>query len=236
MCKELASGSNDCMYEKQSLKIVGNLYWIKILVIITFVHGVILYIFRTHRSQLSWDFFRLSEYLPYFAGYVFAVLIGRLGIKPIRDIVWLQFYKIINQRDKEPLMFFLSSLLGSSETTVYITALILQKAEFIAAWLAIKVVIQWKGWSEGNIGREIANSYLINSLLAVIYSIAGWYLIEWYYAANDWGRVFALPLTMWIISWIIYSYLKRSIKIWENTVYKEWVDSFQEKEKIAVSE
>jgi hypothetical protein len=70
---------------------------------------------------------------------------------------------------------------------MYTTALILGQGLFVAAWLALKAVPQWKRWNEtvtGDDGTEIEgraiyNVFLIGNALNIAFGAAGWKTVEW---------------------------------------------------------
>lgn len=73
---------------------------------------------------------------------------------------------------------FSAAWLGSIESFLYLTAFIIKRPEFIAAWLVMKGVYQWKEWNRGSnkisvekfAGRAIFNRFLIGTVLNVIIS------------------------------------------------------------------
>lgn len=62
--------------------------------------------------------------------------------------------------------FLQTYVLGVLELCIYPVFLIIGKPEFVGAWIGLKVVPQWKFWTEH---RHIYNRFLIlNALVAVI--------------------------------------------------------------------
>lgn len=77
------------------------------------------------------------------------------------------------------------TLVGICESVMYPTSLLLNKAEFIGVWLAVKVAGQWVRWKrEGsglgqtteqeNLGRRRFNRFLFGNALSIICAVLTW--------------------------------------------------------------
>lgn len=69
--------------------------------------------------------------------------------------------------------------IGIIERSLYFTAILIGKPEFIAVWLTLKTVSQSKRWSENHFGRAIYNNFLVGNSLSIMYAFAGAGIIQW---------------------------------------------------------
>lgn len=73
--------------------------------------------------------------------YLFAVFGGRLIIPSILDRLYARID--ITEREKKPVY-----LLGSLESIIYLTCILMRKPEFIGVWIVIKTAPMWGGWKK----------------------------------------------------------------------------------------
>lgn len=115
-------------------------------------------------------------------GYFFSVVIGHLAVRHIVGALWVE--RGIRKKVwgwTEPM------LVGILERFLYTASFQSGHAAFIAVWLGLKAVPQWKRWVEKTTyiqgrkieGRSIYNIFLIGNAVSLVYGVAGAKLIEW---------------------------------------------------------
>jgi hypothetical protein len=73
-------------------------------------------------------------------------------------------------------------MVGVVERGLYTTSYLLGRAEFIGAWLLLKVAGAWRGWNEGHAGvegRAMYQTTLIGTGLSLAYGVMGALLVPW---------------------------------------------------------
>ena len=119
-----------------------------------------------------------------FAGYFYALVVGHIMIAWVVDLLWQQLGSG-SQQATRPFAHH-PKLVGVVERFLFLTALLVNQAEFIGVWLALKVAGQWKRWGEGIEdaglqipGRAFFNIFLLGSGLSVVFAATGWKIVQW---------------------------------------------------------
>lgn len=113
------------------------------------------------------DFHR---YLPYIVSYTF-VLVLNFFIKANVDALWDKVVgrAVPNRQPWHP------QFIGILELTMYLSAFIYDRPEFIFAWITVKTVPSITYWNKN---RTLFNLFLIGNALAIIISYAGFRIFE----------------------------------------------------------
>jgi hypothetical protein len=128
------------------------------------------------------------------AAYVLAIVIAHYPIAKIVSTLYRDLGVEIHAPNSH-----LPALVGAIERGLFVGALQLERGEFIAVWLALKVAAQWKGWEQGLgagsakvQGRDLFNVFLIGSGLSIALSAVSVRLAE-FARWNNW-RMFWISL------------------------------------------
>ena len=114
-------------------------------------------------------------------GYGFSLVVGHYIVKLNVDSLW----KKIGSGDTIIRHPWHPAFIGMIERVMYTSCVLLGWQNFIAVWLALKAVPQWRLWTEGIKdlqGRAIFNIFLIGNALSVIYGVAGGLIVKWFIA------------------------------------------------------
>ena len=114
-------------------------------------------------------------------GYGFSLVVGHYITKKNVDRLW----KTIGSDDSINRNTWHPAFIGTIERVMYTSCVLLGWQNFIAVWLALKAVPQWRLWTECTKdlhGRAIFNIFLIGNALSVIYGVAGGLIVKWYVA------------------------------------------------------
>ena len=111
-------------------------------------------------------------------GFGFSLVVGHYIVKMNVDNLWkkIQIGDTIIRNQWHP------AFIGLIERVMYTSCVLLGWQNFIAVWLALKAVPQWRLWTEvtENLqGRAIFNIFLIGNSLSVIYGVAGGLIVKW---------------------------------------------------------
>lgn len=128
----------------------------------------------------------INEILSIIIGYVFSLIIAF----PLTYYFAHFLGKAINEFQGEKEYYrWTAALVGTIERLLYTSAVLVDQLNFIALWLAVKTVSQWRRWGEKeessqketNPYQERANfnSYLINTGLSITYGVLGGKIPEW---------------------------------------------------------
>jgi hypothetical protein len=107
------------------------------------------------------------------------------------------------------------------ERILYISALLLSKGEFIAFWVGLKIVVQYKRWTDyhppngremsaadkAEMGRTLFMNSLTGNALSILYAFVSFKLIMWY-ALGQKDLAITVPSILVLISLMLYFYLR----------------------------
>jgi hypothetical protein len=85
--------------------------------------------------------------------------------------IWLhkQLGLKIKKKESDNFNYFIGpALIGMTESVLYPIVLLIDAKEFIPAWIALKMVGNWRGWQRGDDGRRRVHKFLINSGLSIM--------------------------------------------------------------------
>lgn len=140
----------------------------------------------------------------YVVGYSFAMLAPLVfpwGIRAIGELLWVAAGGKQEDRDAD-----LATIVGFLETGLYATSYLLDRPEFIGAWLVLKVAGGWKGWQsyhKGVHGRRVFQIFLIGTGLSVAYGVMGALIIGWL-DGNHVAFALAFPLMLLVVTVAIW--------------------------------
>ena len=126
------------------------------------------------------------HYLPWIVGFAFAVVVGHFAIKAAARQMWLA---IDLNPDAPPLRPspWQPEAVGLIERTLFTGAILTGNAGFVAVWLGLKTVGQWRSWGEGQestttkrivSGREVYNNFLLGTGLSIGFAATGAYVTK----------------------------------------------------------
>ena len=125
---------------------------------------------------------------PYLAGFCFSIIGGAISIWVATGALWKSIGRPRNRADEElhpdPQ---LPAQVGVLERSLYTASILVGKEQFIAVWLALKMIPKWSWYrpSRGNgrngtsdttkepSDRSVFNIYLIGNGLSIAYGVAG---------------------------------------------------------------
>ena len=130
-------------------------------------------------------------------GYVYAVFYGHFLISPIVGVAQ-EIVEPGRPRDPQWQPF----MTGVIERTLYVTSLLVGRAEFIVIWVTLKMALQYKRWTgetksnepqevkdkEALVGRQRFMNSLNGNGLSILHALVGFLVLNW---LNDkrWDRV-----------------------------------------------
>lgn len=116
-------------------------------------------------------------------GYCYATVFAALPIFLVMRLMWSILRSQAPTRSTNDGSLYpnewQTSTIGIIERSLYLTAILIGKPEFIAVWLTLKTVSQSKRWSENHSGRAIYNNFLVGNSLSIMYAFAGAGIIQW---------------------------------------------------------
>src|SRR5205807_5713890 len=87
----------------------------------------------------------------------------------------------------------------------------LNRFEFVAAWLALKVVGNWPQWRDEATpappGRNVMNAFISGTGISLFYGVVGGSLIHWL-QGRDWNRSVTVPVLMLVGSEVLTRYAR----------------------------
>jgi hypothetical protein len=118
-----------------------------------------------------------------FIGYLYATVFAFIPVLLVMDLMWSILRsqaptRSVNDGSLYPNKWQTITI-GIIERSLYLTAILIGKPEFIAVWLTLKTVSQSKRWSENHFGRAIYNNFLVGNSLSIMYAFAGAGIIQW---------------------------------------------------------
>ena len=118
---------------------------------------------------------------PDIIGYGLSLIVGHVLVQINVDALWKGLGVPTKHRKR-----WHPAFLGFLERAMYTYSFVLSQPAFIALWLGLKAVPQWKRWNDEttiedvNIeGRAVFNVFLIGNALSVLFAIVGAESIKW---------------------------------------------------------
>jgi len=92
-----------------------------------------------------------NKYIFYFIGYAYSLLIGQIYIKCLSNKLWEKRKGKVAGKENSGIFEHseLRIMVGIFERVLYTSSILLNKPEFIALWLALKVAGGFNVWSKG---------------------------------------------------------------------------------------
>ena len=137
-----------------------------------------------------------NYFWPYFVGYAYTILLGGFFTIIIMeelnrsDVVG---YPHFNDHEKKTTRWY-GIMVGLIESFMYLSSLLIGKAEFIAVWLAFKVIGRWESAKleadQLNNNKELTkkdrikncanyNIFLMGNALNIVFAATGWKIVIW---------------------------------------------------------
>jgi len=156
----------------------GYLWWIAVVAVALL--GLILSVFRPHLPD--WIMFiapgiSKDKWSVLIAIYLFGIIGGHVAAQVTTSVLAHMF----NLRDALlRLNLYPPAFVGFCEAVLYPTSFLLNKAEFIGVWLALKVAGQWKLWQEGQEGRRRFNRFLVGNAVSIFVAFITYRAIKYF--------------------------------------------------------
>ena len=145
------------------------------------------------------------EYWPLLCGYLYALVVGDLCL----TLLMSEMRKLIGQKPSKS--EWQPHVTGYVERTLYIISFLVEKPEFIAAWLLFKVAAGLKYFEpeqdgDKHTGRKRYSNTFTGSAISILYATVGYLIIVWWNhrAAIFVGAELFLSLVLYL-----YLYVKR---------------------------
>ncbi len=194
---------------------------ITVVVLGTIFLAILFILLNKIQFDVCTPFFNFDNYIPHLIGISYALCVGCASIDIIRreSMGCLQetrkLYVIKGDGDHEdPPMYLLGNILGIVERVAYISAFLIEQPEFIAVWLAVKITMSFKRFEETFYGREMLNSFILNSLLSLAYAFVGWKLIELCYSP-DYKNAILLMVILPLFCFVLWGLVYKNIRDWK---------------------
>ncbi len=146
----------------------------------------------------------------YIVGYGFSLIVGHWLVRANVDALWEGLGVLKN--DRTP---WHPAFLGLLERAMYTASVGAGQPGFIAVWLGLKAVPQWKRWSEDVEagerkiqGRAVFNIFLIGNALSVLFAVLGAQSIEW---LNDGEVARTIVVCLLVVSGTITSWIRSTL-------------------------
>jgi hypothetical protein len=161
-----------------------------------------------------------KQFLSYIIGFFYALFIGNwlitLVLARITSISNMVFQPKELDRVKITCnegwrLDYQPKLMGLIERTLFMSALLFNRGEFIAVWLGLKVAGGWKRWQDEKLGRYLYSSSLFGSGLSVLYALVGFMLargLTWK-LQDLYGYPVLAALALILATVILWIWLKR---------------------------
>ena len=173
---------------------------------------VILYFIVVVAATLACHRFRVFDRVPYsldwpyLAGFIYAVV---LSSYPIRCLL-RELYKAVEKERSQSTggggkPHWMSAIVGHVETTLYFSAVLLGKWQFIPVWLGLKVVITWKGSigrSQNTDERQYLGIFFIGNGCSLAFAVIGASMVRSIIRPGL-EAVLALPVLLLIGTWVL---------------------------------
>jgi hypothetical protein len=128
-----------------------------------------------------------GQFFSYAVGFFYALFVGHCLIELVLRRITFISDKVFKKEDLERVdttdpegwrLKYQPKLIGFIERTLYMSALIYGRGEFIAVWLGLKVAGGWKRWQHEKYGRYLYSSSLIGNGLSVLYALVGFMIAK----------------------------------------------------------
>lgn len=149
--------------------------------------------------------------------FVLAVVIGDLGIRPIRNRMYEGFQDFAEQ---DTLHRWRPQVVGYIERFLYAASIALGFAEFVAIWLALKVAGQWDRWKldmgedatrDTNRARATYTVYLVGNGLSIIYGAAGAIIVT-ELSLKQWPILLGFIVCLVFLNLVLYLFILCKVK------------------------
>jgi hypothetical protein len=126
------------------------------------------------------------HYLPWIVGLAFSVFVGHFAIKHAARQMWLAVDLDPDESPKRPSPWQPEAV-GIVERALFTPAIVTGNGAFVAVWLGLKTVGQWKTWGveqKGSkterivSGHEVYVNFLLGTGLSIGFSAAGAYITK----------------------------------------------------------
>ncbi len=127
-----------------------------------------------------------GQFVSYVVGFLYALFVGHFFIELVLGRITFISDIVFQREELERVditypegwrLKYQPKLIGFIERTLYMSALIYGRGEFIAIWLGLKVAGGWKRWQHEKYGRYLYSSSLIGNL-SVLYALVGFMLAK----------------------------------------------------------
>ncbi len=168
-------------------------------------------------AALSWLTNAAKELGPYLIGYAIAIVLGHILVKPTVDAMWVAVYGKETLKRLKSKNRWLTGVLGCVERTLYVACISAGHAGFIAVWLGLKLVGNWRFLGQSNPkdtadpsvpGTVDLNLLLVGSALSLAYGALGAQLIEWT-SQHEWLLSSAATLALAAGTLGLYFYIRK---------------------------
>ncbi len=168
----------------------------------------------------------------YLCGYGFSILGGLVFVRLIVNKMWKQIGWDGDPVDdpRRPYAWY-ASIVGSLDSFLYTSSVLIGKPEFIVGWLLFKVAGKWirkskdlkiKTTADDPIhGKHDYNIYIIGNAMGRSYGVIGAKIIEWYPCC--WYKSIICSISLILLTFILYGWIK---------CYDIKMKSFLEKNKV----
>ena len=134
-------------------------------------------------SEIAWYVYAIAYAYSLFAGQ----LVG---------LVTNCMYKIADPQEKGLYPHtWQAPIIGIVERSLYLSSLLAGHGEFVGLWVALKIGVQYKRWTERDLGRTLFMNNLIGNALSVLYAGAGFGITLWM-KSNRVGYAIAVPIAL----------------------------------------
>lgn len=111
-----------------------------------------------------------------FASFLYVLFIGHIGVYYVVKKMW-SILQIETNESKLKSRLWQGVVTGAIDRALFVIALLMGKPDFIALWLGLKTVSQYKRWSEDETGRATFNIFLAGNGLSLLYVVATYGLV-----------------------------------------------------------
>jgi hypothetical protein len=127
----------------------------------------------------------------YATAYAYSLFVGQLV-----GLVTNHLYKIADPQEKGLYPHtWQAPVIGIVERALYLSSLLAGHGEFVGLWVALKIGVQYKRWTELDLGRTLFMNNLIGNALSVLYAGTGFGIIVWM-KSNLVGYAIGVPIAL----------------------------------------